>query len=68
MRNVSRDNALFGVLGFYLDGLGEDIGDTSMIRYDNARWGLEKMGMCYPPKSQALLRKGCDYLSAINFL
>ncbi len=56
------------MLGFYLDGLGEDIGDTSMIRYDNARWGLEKMGMCYPPKSQALLRKGCDYLSAINFL
>ena len=36
LRNVSRDNALFGVLGFYLDGLGEDIGDTSMIRYDNA--------------------------------
>jgi len=68
LRNVSRDNALFGVLGFYLDGLGEDIGDTSMIRYDNARWGLEKMGMCYPPKSQALLRKGCDYLSAISFL
>ena len=68
LRKVSRDNALFGVLGFYLDGLGEDIGDTSMIRYDNARWGLEKMGMCYPPKSQALLRKGCDYLSAIGFL
>lgn len=68
LRKVSRDNALFGVLGFYLDGLGEDIGDTSMIRYDNARWGLEKMGMCYPPKSQALLRKGCDYLSAISFL
>lgn len=68
LRTVSRDNALFGVLGFYLDGLGEDIGDTSMIRYDNAQWGLEKMGMCYPPKSPALLRKGCDYLRAIGFL
>ena len=68
LQTVSRDNALFRVLGFYLDGLGEDIGDTSMIRYDNARWGLEKMGMDYPPKSPELLRKGCDYLRAIDFL
>ncbi|KRP68150.1 peptide transporter [Pseudomonas paralactis] len=68
LRTVSRDNALFGVLGFYLDELGEDIGDTSMIRYDNARWGLERMGVGYPSKSPALLRKGCDYLRAISFL
>lgn len=68
LQTVGRDNALFGVLGFYLDGLGEDIGDTSMIRYDNALWGLEKMGMGYPPKSPALLRKGCDYLRTISFL
>ena len=65
---MRRDNALFGVLGFYLDGLSDDIGDTSMIRYDNTRWGLEKMGMYYPQKSPALLRKGCDYLRAIGFL
>ncbi|WP_248752882.1 amino acid adenylation domain-containing protein [Pseudomonas sp. MWU15-20650] len=68
LRTVGRDNALFGVLGFYLNGPGEDIGDTSLIRYDNARWGLEKMGMHYPPKSPELLRKGCDYLRAIGFL
>ncbi|MCK3833654.1 amino acid adenylation domain-containing protein [Pseudomonas fluorescens] len=68
LRTVGRDNALFGVLGFYLDELDEDIGDTSMIRYDNARWGLERMGMDYPSKSPALLRKGCDYLRAISFL
>jgi amino acid adenylation domain-containing protein/thioester reductase-like protein len=68
LRAINRDNALFGVLGFYLDGLGEDIGDTSMIRYDNARWGVEKMGTQYPQKSPALLRKGCDYLRAIGFL
>ena len=68
LRTVRRDNALFGVLGFYLDGLSDDIGDTSMIRYDNTRWGLEKMGMYYPQKSPALLRKGCDYLRAIGFL
>ena len=68
LRTVGHDNALFGVLGFYLDGLGEDIGDTSMIHYSNAQWGLEKMGTHYPPKSPALLRKGCDYLKAIGFL
>ncbi|AZF02926.1 amino acid adenylation domain-containing protein [Pseudomonas sp. R5-89-07] len=68
LRTVRSDNALFGVLGFYLDGLGEDIGDTSMIHHSNAQWGLEQMGAHYPPKSPALLRKGCDYLRAIGFL
>ncbi|WP_419794379.1 amino acid adenylation domain-containing protein [Pseudomonas palleroniana] len=68
LRAVSRDNALFGVLGFYLGVLGEDIGDTSMICYDNARWGVEKMGTHYPPKDPALLRKGCDYLRTTGFL
>lgn len=68
LRTVSHDNALFGVLGFYLDGVGEDIGDTSMIHYSNAQWGLEQMGAHYPPKSPVLLRKGCDYLKAIGFL
>ena len=68
LRTVGRENALFGVLGFYLDGLGEDIGDTSMIRHDNARRGVEEMGKPYPEKSPALLGKGCDYLKAIGFL
>lgn len=68
LRTVNRDNALFGVLGFYLDGLGEDIGDTSMIRHDNARHGVEKMGAHYPEKTSALLRQGCDYLKAVGFL
>ncbi|WP_300627771.1 amino acid adenylation domain-containing protein [Pseudomonas sp.] len=68
LRTVRHDNALFGVLGFYLDGLGEDIGDTSRIHYSNAQWGLEQMGTQYPPKSPALLRKGCDHLRAIGFL
>lgn len=68
LRHVGPDNALFGVLGFYLDGLGDDISDTSMIRHDNARWGIEQMGARYPDKDPALLRKGCDYLKAIGFL
>jgi len=68
LRTVRSENALFGVLGFYLDGLDEDIGDTSMIHYGNAQWGLEQMGAHYPPKSPALLRKGCDYLRIIGFL
>ncbi|WP_442964108.1 thioester reductase domain-containing protein [Pseudomonas sp. Leaf59] len=68
LRTVDRDNALFGVLGFYMDGPGEDIGDTSMIRFDNARHGVEQMGTHYPEKSPALLRQGCDYLKAVGFL
>ncbi|MFC6298944.1 amino acid adenylation domain-containing protein [Pseudomonas sp. CCM 7893] len=68
LSRVDRDNALFGVLGFYLNGEGEDIGDTSMIRHDNARQGVEQMGTQYPEKDPALLRKGCHYLRHIGFL
>jgi len=65
---VDSDNALFGVLGFYLNGFEEDIGDISMIGHDNARAGVQRMGAHYPAKSPALLRRGCDYLKAINFI
>ncbi|KJZ50414.1 amino acid adenylation domain-containing protein [Pseudomonas marginalis] len=68
LRTVSRENALFGVLGFYLDGLGDDIGDTSMIHCNNARRAVEAMGTHYPEKSASLLQRGCDYLKAIGFL
>lgn len=68
LRTVRPDNALFGVLGFYLDDLNDDISDTSMIRHDNARRSIEQMGADYPEKSPALLRKGCDYLKATGFL
>jgi len=65
---VDSDNALFGVLGFYLNGFEEDIGDISMIRHDNARTGVRQMGARYPEKSPALLRRGADYLKAIDFI
>jgi amino acid adenylation domain-containing protein/thioester reductase-like protein len=68
LQKVDSTNALFGVLGFYLDDLAEDIGDTSMIRCDNARRGVEQMGAQYPEKDPALLRKGCQYLKTIGFL
>ena len=68
LRAVGPENALFGVLGFYLDCLDEDIGDTSMIRHDNARQGVQQMGEYYPEKDPALLSKGCNYLKAIGFL
>ena len=68
LRTVNQDNALFGVLGFYLDRLDEDIGDTSMIRHDNARQGIQQMGARYPEKDPALLSKGCNYLKTIGFL
>ncbi|MNY08824.1 hypothetical protein D3C86_1416980 [compost metagenome] len=65
---VDSDNALFGVLGFYLNGFEEDIGDISMIGHDNAQAGVLQMGARYPEKSPALLRRGCDYLKEINFI
>jgi amino acid adenylation domain-containing protein/thioester reductase-like protein len=65
---VDSDNALFGVLGFYLNGFEEDIGDISMIGHDNARAGIRQMGTRYPEKSPALLRRGCEYLKEINFI
>ncbi|TFY88335.1 amino acid adenylation domain-containing protein [Pseudomonas kairouanensis] len=68
LHSVGEDNALFGVLGFYLGRLDEDICDTSMIRYDNARHSVEQMGAHYPEKNPALLGKGCNYLKAIGFL
>ncbi|MGL5995289.1 MAG: amino acid adenylation domain-containing protein [Pseudomonas proteolytica] len=68
LREVDRENALFGVLGFYLNGLGEDTGDISMIRHENARHGVEQMDAQYPEKEPALLRRGCQYLNAIGFL
>ncbi|MHC8302415.1 amino acid adenylation domain-containing protein [Pseudomonas sp. ZS1P83] len=65
---VDSNNALFGVLGFYLNGFEEDIGDISMIGHDNAQAGVWQMGAHYPEKSPALLRRGCDYLKEINFI
>jgi amino acid adenylation domain-containing protein/thioester reductase-like protein len=65
---VDSDNALFGVVGFYLNGFEEDIGDISMIGHDNAKAGVRQMGARYPEKSPALLRRGCDYLKDINFI
>ncbi|MGF6284326.1 amino acid adenylation domain-containing protein [Pseudomonas silensiensis] len=65
---VDSENALFGVLGFYLNGFEEDIGDISMIGHANAQAGVRQMGAHYPEKSPALLRRGCDYLKEINFI
>lgn len=65
---VDADNALFGVLGFYLNGFEEDIGDISLIGHANAEAGVQQMGAHYPQKSPALLRRGCDYLKEINFI
>ncbi|RMS99882.1 Nonribosomal peptide synthetase [Pseudomonas coronafaciens pv. oryzae] len=68
LSRVDSQNALFGVLGFYLDGFEEDIGDISMIEYQNALKGIRLMGERYPRKTPTLLRRGCDYLKEINFI
>ncbi|MCB2256473.1 amino acid adenylation domain-containing protein [Pseudomonas chlororaphis] len=65
---VDHDNALFGVLGFYLNGFEEDIGDISLIGHANAEAGVRRMGADYPAKDRALLRKGCQYLKDIRFI
>ncbi len=68
LARVDSQNALFGVLGFYLNGFEEDIGDISMIGHANAHDGVRQMGEHYPEKSPALLRKGCEYLKQIAFI
>ena len=68
LSRVDSQNALFGVLGFYLDGFEEDIGDISMIEYASSQAGVKRMGCRYPQKDQALLHKGCAYLKEIAFI
>lgn len=68
LSDISSDNALFGVVGFYLNGFEEDIGDISMIEHSNALMGIRNMGEDYPAKSRLLLRKGCEYLKQIDFI
>ncbi|WP_017902377.1 amino acid adenylation domain-containing protein [Pseudomonas asplenii] len=68
LQRVDRDNALFEVLGFYLNGFEEDIGDISAIEHSQAEAGVRRMGTTYPAKSAALLRKGCAYLRQIRFI
>ncbi|QXI38377.1 amino acid adenylation domain-containing protein [Pseudomonas xantholysinigenes] len=68
LSRVDRDNALYDVLGFYLDGFEEDIGDISNIAHDNARAGVRRMGSHYPSKSPELLSRGGRYLAEINFI
>ncbi|WP_194792203.1 amino acid adenylation domain-containing protein [Pseudomonas sp. UFMG81] len=68
LSRVDRGNALYDVLGFYLDGFEEDIGDISGIAHDNARAGVRRMGTHYPSKSPELLSRGCRYLADIGFI
>lgn len=68
LQRVDPDNALYDVLGFYLEGFEEDIGDISHIDHANARAGVQRMGERYPEKSPALLERGCRYLRDIQFL
>lgn len=68
LARVDGRNALFGVLGFYLDGFEEDIGDISMIEHHNAQAVVRLMGAHYPQKSPALLGKGCAYLKETGFI
>jgi len=68
LQDVDKDNALFGVLGFYLNGFEEDIGDISRIHHANAAAAVARMGDHYPAKNPELLARGVTYLQSIGFL
>lgn len=68
LSSIGSENALFGVVGFYLNGFEEDIGDISMIDHGNARHGIASMGEEYPAKNDSLLRRGCEFLKEIDFI
>ncbi len=68
LEEVDHRNALYGVLGFYLKGFEEDIGDISRIDHENAANAVRRMGADYPEKDAALLAQGCAYLHSIAFL
>jgi amino acid adenylation domain-containing protein/thioester reductase-like protein len=68
LKEVDKDNALFGVLGFYLNGFEEDIGDVSSIHHQNTAHVIKRMGEAYPIKDHALLARGSAYLQRIHFI
>ncbi|MBD1550107.1 amino acid adenylation domain-containing protein [Pseudomonas typographi] len=68
LASLGSDNSLYEVVGFYLDGLEEDIGDISRIAHDGTRAALAQMGTAYPAKNAALLQRGCAYLQTIGFI
>ncbi|WP_263265136.1 amino acid adenylation domain-containing protein [Pseudomonas sp. RIT-PI-S] len=68
LKDVDKNNALFGVLGFYLNGFEEDIGDISQIHHVNAAAVVARMGETYPAKDPALLARGSAYLNTIGFI
>lgn len=68
LQEVDKDNALFGVLGFYLNGFEEDIGDISRIHHSSTAAAVARMGEQYPVKSAKLLASGTTYLRSIGFI
>lgn len=68
LQDVDKDNALFGVVGFYLNGFEEDIGDVSAIHQQNTAHVIQRMGEAYPVKDHALLARGSAYLQRIRFI
>lgn len=68
LASLGPENALYEVVGFYLDGFEEDIGDISRIAHSHTRAALAQMGTAYPAKTAALLQRGCAYLQTIGFI
>src|SRR3546814_14625545 len=58
---VDAKHALFGVLGFYLNGFEETIGDITLINHAKAGAGARQMGARSTEKPHALPRRGRTY-------
>jgi amino acid adenylation domain-containing protein/thioester reductase-like protein len=66
--DVNDNNALFSVLGFYLDEISEDIDDVSIINYSRTAKILSDHGLEYPDKDLRLLETGNKYLIDSSFI
>lgn len=66
--DIDESNALYNVVSFYLDENNEDIGDISSIEHSRTESTLQKVGMTYPKKDNALIDRNLSYLVDCGFL
>ncbi|ODP33701.1 amino acid adenylation domain-containing protein [Pandoraea sp. ISTKB] len=68
LTSIDESNALFDVVAFYLDDSQEDIGDMARIAHRETAQTLQRLGIAYPRKDDALLSHHFRYLIDSGFL
>nr|WKF58345.1 Linear gramicidin synthase subunit D [Paraburkholderia busanensis] len=68
LMSIDESNALFDVVAFYLDDSQEDIGDMARIEHHVSAATLDRLGLAYPEKDEALLDAHFGYLVTSGFL